>query len=311
MPDRFAPIPRGSSVGRFDDGRICVIQGANWASVSAPSVDGGRGRGAARARPRSSSRGKLVTWWIGPSARPVDIVERLRAAGLADPPTASAAASPSALPDGARRSFRPASRYAGSRRTNDFVAAREVQWDAFETPPRTARERAGVRFRDGLRRVDGVGVPVGFLAALEGRPAATAMSIPSDARRLPDRRSDRTLGARARPLPRTRSRALGRRRRTRHTRARHAGEPGHLVPDPQAARVRGRLRDRPSGGRAFSRAARRRRPRRGGRTSRPPRGRTASPRPRGAAAPLRPAAAAAVRAVGGHRVERVADEHDP
>jgi hypothetical protein len=29
-PDRFAPIPRDSSITRFDDGRICVIQGVNW-----------------------------------------------------------------------------------------------------------------------------------------------------------------------------------------------------------------------------------------------------------------------------------------
>ena len=35
-PDRFAPIPEGSSVTRFDDGRICVIQGTTWAGVSAP-----------------------------------------------------------------------------------------------------------------------------------------------------------------------------------------------------------------------------------------------------------------------------------
>ncbi|MDP9284473.1 MAG: GNAT family N-acetyltransferase [Actinomycetota bacterium] len=38
MPDRFAPVVAGSSVSRFDDGRICVLQGPTWASVSAPNV---------------------------------------------------------------------------------------------------------------------------------------------------------------------------------------------------------------------------------------------------------------------------------
>ena len=39
-PDRYAPVIEGSSVTRFDDGRVCVIQGPTWASVSAPNVDG-------------------------------------------------------------------------------------------------------------------------------------------------------------------------------------------------------------------------------------------------------------------------------
>ncbi len=42
LPDRFAPVPEGSSVSRFDDGRICIIQGANWASISAPRVEAGQ-----------------------------------------------------------------------------------------------------------------------------------------------------------------------------------------------------------------------------------------------------------------------------
>ena len=37
-PDRYAPAIEGSSVTRFDNGRVCVIQGPTWASVSAPNV---------------------------------------------------------------------------------------------------------------------------------------------------------------------------------------------------------------------------------------------------------------------------------
>src|SRR5207249_2845225 len=60
----------------------------------------------------------------------------------------------------------------------DFAAAAEVRWEAFETPPeRREGERSHLRayFDDAMR----VGVPVVFLAELDGRPAATAMSIPS------------------------------------------------------------------------------------------------------------------------------------
>jgi len=84
-PDRFAPVAPGSSVTRYDDGRVCVFQGPSWASVSAPNV-GPDEVGTLLARTRELiTPGKIVTWWIGPSARPPDVVERLRAAGLVDP----------------------------------------------------------------------------------------------------------------------------------------------------------------------------------------------------------------------------------
>ena len=59
-----------------------------------------------------------------------------------------------------------------------FQAARELQWDAFDTPEdRRAKNRARARedFEESLR----LGVPVGFLATLDGRPAGTALAIPS------------------------------------------------------------------------------------------------------------------------------------
>jgi hypothetical protein len=61
----------------------------------------------------------------------------------------------------------------------DFVAAREVQWDAFEAPEeRRAANRP--RFREDFEESMAIGVPVSFLAELDGRPAATGMSIPSE-----------------------------------------------------------------------------------------------------------------------------------
>ena len=178
LPDRFAPVPAGSSVTRHDDGRICVIQGANWASISAPLVHADEVEDLLAQTRTIIPRGKLVTWWIGPSARPTDIVARLRAAGLDDPADRVARVvglalteEPAAFPDEVE--VHRIELYA------DFVAAREVQWDAFETPL-DRREASRRRFRADFDEAMAIGVPVGFLATLEGRAAATAMSIPSE-----------------------------------------------------------------------------------------------------------------------------------
>jgi len=82
MPDLFAPIPEGSSVSREDDGRICILQGSIWASISAPrfeehELDDVIAHVHARVAPE-----KRQTWWIGPSARPANIVSLLRARGF-------------------------------------------------------------------------------------------------------------------------------------------------------------------------------------------------------------------------------------
>jgi hypothetical protein len=177
-PDRFAPVAPGSSVTRYDDGRVCVIQGANWASVSAPNI-GSDEVNALLAQTRELIKpGKLVRWWIGPSARPRDVVERLREAGLVEPTDRVARAiglvlteQPADVPSGITvqriETF------------DEFVAAREVQWDAFETPAER-RESSRRRFRADFDDSLAFGFPVGFLATLDGRPAASAMSIPSE-----------------------------------------------------------------------------------------------------------------------------------
>jgi len=62
---------------------------------------------------------------------------------------------------------------------DDFVAARDIQWEAFDVPEgRRAQQRADLR-RDFDESMT-LGIPVGFIATLDGRPAATAMSIPSE-----------------------------------------------------------------------------------------------------------------------------------
>jgi hypothetical protein len=178
LPDRFARMSPGSSVTRHDDGRICVIQGPNWASVSCPKVGPGEVEELLAWTRATIPPGKLVAWWIGPSARPPDIVDRLRQAGLVDPAdrverviALALARQPAEIPPGVEvhriETF------------DDFAAAREVQWDAFDTPVER-RETNRRRFRADFEEAMRVGVPVGFLATLDGRPAAAAMSIPSE-----------------------------------------------------------------------------------------------------------------------------------
>jgi predicted N-acetyltransferase YhbS len=177
-PDRFAPVVEGSSVSRFDDGRVCVIQGPTWASVSAPHV--GEGEIAALLATTRSliAPDKLTTWWIGPSSRPTDVVERLMRLGLQDPNDRVSRVhslvrtdEPAGIPAGIE--VRRVEAY------DDFVAAREVQWDAFETPE-ARREAQRPRLREDFEESMQLGVPVGIVASLDGRPAATAMSIPSE-----------------------------------------------------------------------------------------------------------------------------------
>lgn len=177
-PDRYAKVVAGSSVARFDDGRVCVIQGATWASVSAPNVAEDEVK-ALLAEVRSLiPPDKLTTWWIGPSARPTDIVQRLEALGLEQPSDRVArlvslvrTEEPDAIPAGIE--VRRVETY------DDFVAAREVQWDAFETPEKR-RTAVRPRLREDFDESMQLGVPVGYVASLDGRPAATAMSIPSE-----------------------------------------------------------------------------------------------------------------------------------
>jgi len=178
LPDRFAPIPEESSVGRFDDGRVCVIQGASWASVSAVQVDDDAVDGLVDQVHELVAADKQCTWWLGPSSAPPDLGDRLRAHGLADPHDGVTAVIALAL-----TGEPPAP--AGNIDTHvvetfeEFAETREVQWDAFNVPEeRRALLRGRVReeFDETMR----FGTPVPFVASIDGRPAATAMAIPSE-----------------------------------------------------------------------------------------------------------------------------------
>jgi hypothetical protein len=177
VPDRFAPVPAGTSVTRFDDGRICVLQGATWASISGPRFDEVELDDVLALVQELVPAEKRRVWWVGPGARPNTIGELLLARGFTlarDGPEVRAMVLTAAPPDlVAGVEVRRVGSY------DDFAAAREVQWEAFGVPEdRRAAQREHMRteYDDSVEH----GIPVTFLASLDGRPAATGMAIPSD-----------------------------------------------------------------------------------------------------------------------------------
>jgi predicted N-acetyltransferase YhbS len=175
-PDRFAPVPPGSSVTRHDDGRFCFIQGADWGSVSAVRV-GADEVEALVGEVRALARTRNYVWWIGPSSRPPDLVDRLQALGFVVPTDRVGTLHAVALteePDATA----PGIDVTRVTTYDDFVAAREVQWEAFATPAER-RAASRERLREDFEESIALEIPVTFLARLDGEPAATAMAVPA------------------------------------------------------------------------------------------------------------------------------------
>ena len=175
-PDRFAPIPEGSSVTRFDDGRICVIQGTIWAGISAPRFAEDELDDVIALVHELVPADKRQTWWLGPSARPANLVALLEARGFrpaADGPECRAMVLTSAPPRSS-----PGIEVRRVTTFEDFVASREVQFDAFEIPE-DRRELQRAQMRSEFDEAIAHETPVSFLALLDGKPAATGMAIPS------------------------------------------------------------------------------------------------------------------------------------
>jgi predicted N-acetyltransferase YhbS len=176
-PDRFAPIPEGSSVTRFDDGRICVIQGTTWAGISAPRFGEDELDDVIELVHELVPPDRRQTWWIGPSARPENIVELLRERGFrpaTDGPECRAMVLTSEPPSSA-----PHIEVRRVETFEDFAASRQVQWEAFDIPEER-REVQRLHMRSEFDETLAHGTPLGFLAMLDGEPAATGLAIPSD-----------------------------------------------------------------------------------------------------------------------------------
>ena len=177
-PDRFAPIPEGSSVTRFDDGRVCIVQGSVWASISGPRFAEHELDDVIALVHELVPADKRQVWWIGPSAKPANIVELLEARGFRaaeDGPEVRALV----LSSAPEAELEPGIEVRRVKTFEDFTASHQVQWDAFEVSEERRKlqgEHLRTEFDESLEH----GTPVSFLALLDGKPGATGLAIPSD-----------------------------------------------------------------------------------------------------------------------------------
>jgi hypothetical protein len=176
-PDRFTQVIEGSAVTRHDDGRVCVLLGPTWASVSGPCVAEDEVAELVAYTRELVGPERDAMWWLGPSARPPDIRERLLALGLTEPRDRVPRLIAVALTE-EPLSAAPEIEVRRIETFEDLAAAREIQWDAFDVPS-TRRDAQRKRLKTELEELNDSGFPVCFVAILDGRPAATATSLPS------------------------------------------------------------------------------------------------------------------------------------
>ncbi len=173
-PDRYTRL--SGDVTRFADERVCILEGATWAVVSGIAVEAHDVEPLlAEVRERIAAD-KTVTWWIGPSARPPDLHGRLQELGLGEP------ADRAPLLHCLACTEPPAAGDAEVRRVEtfeEFLAATEVMWDAFEAPPER-RERDRPHLQGQWDAARAAGVPVTFIAYVDDRPAGVGRSIYSE-----------------------------------------------------------------------------------------------------------------------------------
>ena len=175
-PDRYTRI--SPDVDRFADERVCVIQGTTWAGVSGVRVRPGDVEALlAEVRERVRPEKSLV-WWLDPDTQPADLRERLLALGLREPRDRGALLHALACVE------EPPPGPAGVNvlrveTFDDHVAATEVQWEAFGVSAER-RESQRAHLREEFDAAQSAGVPVTFLARVDGRAAGVGRSIYSD-----------------------------------------------------------------------------------------------------------------------------------
>ena len=175
-PDRFTWI--ASDVDRYVDDRVCVIQGNTWAGVSGVRVAPADVEALLAEVRERVSPDKTLTWWLDPDTQPADLRERLLAVGLREPRDGggllhalACVQEPPAGPDGVE--------VARVETFEEHLAATEVMWDAFGTPPdRRAAQRRHLRAE--FRAARDASVPVTFVARIDGRVAGIGGSVYSD-----------------------------------------------------------------------------------------------------------------------------------
>ena len=172
----FAEVPQRTllpapGIEVRDDGRYVLVRGPAFANVSTVDVEPGELRDVVDEVRALAPEGAATDWWLGPSARPPDVRERLLALGLRahDPSRLDAliALEPPA-PGPAEVDVRRVETI------DDFVVVHELRWEAFEiSPERRARQKANL---EAVWASNQANCHV-FLAFVDGRPAGTGVSI--------------------------------------------------------------------------------------------------------------------------------------
>jgi hypothetical protein len=174
-PDRYTWV--SADVDRDADERRCVIQGTTWAGVAGVRVAADEVEALVSEVRSLVAPHKALVWWLDPDAQPPDLHDRLLALGLRVPERgallhalACVEEPPAGPPD------------VEVERVESFeqhVEATQLIWDAFDTPP-DRRESQRLHLREEFEAARSAGVPVTFLARLDGRAAGVARSIYSD-----------------------------------------------------------------------------------------------------------------------------------
>jgi hypothetical protein len=163
----FAPLWPG--VDRVVDPRFCLFWGESPSFVQRPRLEGQSLEQAVedvRALVRAKGRPRAL-WWVGTTAEPADLGERLAALGLEEKPERMVAAvldrEPGEQPRVPTREVRS---------LDDYLAALQIEHDVLGVTPRR-HEQA---FADARERWDDIArSPMRhFLAELDGRPVAMA-----------------------------------------------------------------------------------------------------------------------------------------
>ena len=174
-PDRYTWI--SSDVDRFADERVCVIQGSVWAGVSGVRVGEDDVEACSLEVRERVPPEKALAWWLDPDTRPTDLHERLLALGLHEPRDRGGLLhalacveepppGPATLRVVARRDIRGAP----GRDRGDVGGVRDARGPA----------RGSAHLRSEFEAARDAGVPVTFLARLDGRPAGVGRSVYSD-----------------------------------------------------------------------------------------------------------------------------------
>jgi hypothetical protein len=175
-PDRFTWL--SEDVERFADDRLCIVQGTVWAGVSGVRVEEDEVEALVEEVRRRVPPEKHTMWWLDPGTRPADLHERLISLGFREPNDRGAVlralvcveAPPAGPVDVEVRRVET---------FDDHLAAVEVMWETFETPA-DRREQQRPHLRSEFEAARAAGVPVTFLARVDGRAAGVGRSIYSD-----------------------------------------------------------------------------------------------------------------------------------